>query len=176
MDDEHWRPIVGYESTYEVSDNGKVRSNRGRNGKPIVGWRLLKQRLDMQGRPCACLSLHGKQTRFLVSHLVADAFLPPKSLTDQVVRHLNDNPADNRVVNLARGTKSDNAKDAVHNGKWRAPKGIAHSRAKLTEDQVREIRILYATGNFTQRELALQFGVDHSTIGYIVRRQMWKHI
>jgi 16S rRNA U516 pseudouridylate synthase RsuA-like enzyme len=106
---------------------------------------------------------------------VAAAFLPQKSSTDQVLRHLNDNPTDNRVENLAWGTYSDNLNDAIRNGRSH-PKGESHCRAKLTEDNVREIRRLYATGEFTLKELAMRFGVHFSGIAKIVTRSTWKHV
>jgi len=164
---ETWKPIVGYEGTYDFSILGVRRVSTGR---------ILKQSLDGTGRPQVTLCLRGKQTHFLVSHLVADAFLPPKSSTDQVLRHLNDNPTDNRVENLAWGTYSDNAMDAFRNGKRHSPRGTANGRAKLTKADVLEIRRLYATGKFTQRELALKFGVLPSVISKIVLRKIWKHI
>lgn len=176
--EEKWKPIAEFEETYEVSDRHRVRSQyvpRGR-GKLGVVWRILKQTLDDYGRPVVTLYLRGKRRHFRVSHLVADAFLPPKSSDDQVLRHLNDDPTDNRLENLAWGTYSDNMADSIRNGKFRTSKGNANGMAKLTEDNVREIRRLYATGNFTQRELALRFGVSHATIGRIVRREIWKHV
>jgi hypothetical protein len=119
---------------------------------------------------------NGEQTVRKIHHLVADAFLPPKGPTDTVVRHLNDIKTDNRVENLARGTVEDNTADAVHNGSGFVGKGTAHGKAKLTEDIVREIRRLYATGNFTQQELGLRFGVNQQTISQIVRLEHWKHV
>ena len=163
--EEKWKPIVGFEGTYEVSILGVRRVSTGR---------VLKQSLDNHGCPHVILSLRGQQTTHRVAHLVADAFLPPKKPTDQVLRHLNDNKLDNRVENLAWGTHKDNAKDSIRNETF--VRGITHGMARLTEDIVREIRLLYATGNFTQKELALKFGVDKSAIGYIVRRKTWKHV
>jgi len=168
-----WQPIVGYEGRYAISTAYQVAS-LPRKGR--LRMRILKQSLDGHGCPRVTLCLHGKQTTHHVAHLVADAFLPPKGPTDQVLRHLNDIKTNNRIENLAWGTRSDNAFDAIRNGKWRAPKGIAHSRAKLTEDDVREVRRLYATGKFTQQELALKFGVSQMTISNIVRRKLWKHV
>jgi len=173
--EEVWKDVVGYEGTYEVSDGREVR--RIATGKSTYPGRILKQFLDSYSRPCVSLYLHGKRTTHRVSHLVADAFLSPKSSADQVLRHLNDDPTDNRLENLAWGTHSDNLRDAYRNGRINsAVRGIAHGSAKLTEDDVREIRRLYATGNFTQKELALRFSVDQSTISLIVRRCIWNHI
>lgn len=170
---EIWKPVVGFEGTYEVSILG-VRSKRGRNGTPIAYWRTLKPGFDTHGYRQVTLYLRGKRKNFLVAHLVADAFLPPKKPTDQVLRHLNDDPTDNRIENLAWGTYSDNMADAIRNDK--IPRGVAHYCAKLTEENVREIRRLYATGNFTQQDLALKFGVAQGVISDIVKRKKWKHV
>ena len=169
---EEWRSVVEFEGTYGVSDRWRVcRIAGGQGARP---GRILKQSLDTHGRPRVCLYFHGKKKTIRVSHLVADAFLPPKSSADQVLRHLNDDPADNRIENLAWGTYKDNTQDAIRNEKM--AKGIAHGRAKLTEDNVREIRRLYATGEFSYRELGLRFGVSDRAIYMIVQRKTWKHV
>jgi predicted XRE-type DNA-binding protein len=174
MGDEHWVPIVGYEGVYEISSTGNVRIRYVLGGQGRLGsWRLLKPVTDSDGYLFVNLCLNGKHTMHRIHHLVADAFLPEKCTTDRVVRHLNDVPSDNRACNLARGTYQDNAIDDVRNG---GRTGSANGNAKLTEDIVREIRRLYATGEFSQRELARRFGVSQSVISRIVGRQIWKHI
>lgn len=62
----------------------------------------------------------------------------------------------------------------VRNGKWL--KGEENKNAKLTEDTVREIRHLYATGSFTQQMLVDSFGVSCCAISRIIARRTWKHI
>jgi len=172
---EVWRAIAGYGGTYEISDGFRIRRIAGGKGARI--GRILKQCPDSKGYPQVTLYLRGKRKNLYVAHLVADAFLPPKNPTDQVLRHLNDDPTDNRPENLAWGTHSDNLRDAYRNGRIdSAVRGIAHGMAKLTEDDVREIRRLYATGEFTQRELALRFGVSQMAIWEIVLRKTWKHV
>lgn len=37
-------------------------------------------------------------------------------------------------------------------------------------------RTLYATGKFTQTELAMQYGVHQGTISTVVRRAGWKRV
>jgi hypothetical protein len=54
--------------------------------------------------------------------------------------------------------------------------GEGNANAKLTEDDVRQIRKVYAEGNISQRKLAAQYGVHASLIGFIVRRSHWKHV
>lgn len=55
-------------------------------------------------------------------------------------------------------------------------KGEGNASHKLTETQAAEIATLYATGQYSQRELAARFGVKHPTIGRILRGQDWKHV
>jgi len=177
MDEETCRLVVDYEGIYAVSETGQLRSRYVSGGRGCLGpWRLLKPAIGPRGYLYATLYLHGKQTTHRIHHLVADAFLPAKGPTDTVVRHLNDNKLDNCVENLARGTYSDNRLDSVRNGTGVRARGTEHGSAKLTEDDVREIRRLYATGEFSYRELGLRFGVNQSAIGKIVSRKTWRHV
>lgn len=57
-----------------------------------------------------------------------------------------------------------------------AVRGERRPQAKLTEDDVREIRRIYATGNWTYAQLAKRFNVGITTICDVVRRKAWKHI
>jgi hypothetical protein len=171
---ETWQPIAGCAETYGVSTNGGVRSKRHRNSKHTVDWRLLKPTLGRCGYLQVSLCLRGVRTTRLVHHLVADAFLPPRGPTDTVVRHLNDDKLDNRVENLARGTYSDNMLDAIRNA--RTARGIDQGSAKLDDNKVREIRLLYPTGSVSQRDLAAYFGVSQEMICQIIHRRHWKHV
>ena len=173
---EQWKYAPECEGLCQVSDLGGVRSRRDRNGRPIVGWRLIKPSVHRQGYLQIELRIGGRRRFYLVHRLVVDAFLPPKRPTDTVVRHLNDDPTDNRVCNLARGTQKENMADAIRNDKLRPCRGSLHGNAKLTEDDVREIRRLYATGTFSKRALAQKFGVSDVMIGLIVRWQSWQHV
>jgi hypothetical protein len=56
-----------------------------------------------------------------------------------------------------------------------AAAGEQHGSAKLDEIQVRKIRALAKLG-FTHRKLAHLYGVTHSVIGAIVRRETWRHL
>jgi hypothetical protein len=61
----------------------------------------------------------------------------------------------------------------LYGGKW---PGEACSTHKLTNEQVLEIRDLYAKGGSTQQVLGVRFGVSQVLIGLIVNRKAWKHI
>lgn len=105
------------------------------------------------------------------------------------VCHRCDNPACVNCDHLFLGTNEENTADRVSKGRSaagdrsgpalrpeRMPRGEAHGRAKLTNAAVIEIRRRYAAGGTSQPKLAREFGVDHTVIGDIVRREKWKHV
>lgn len=92
------------------------------------------------------------------------------------VCHKCDNPCCVNPAHLFLGSVGDNMNDKLAKGRGNQPKGENHGRSKLTEDNVREIRIKYAEGGVSQRELALKYAVSETIIGYITLRKRWTHI
>ena len=90
------------------------------------------------------------------------------------VLHECDNPRCVRPDHLWLGTKTDNARDRDQKG--RKAVGERINRAKLTADQVIDIRKSYAEGGVTTRGLGLQYGIDHAAIWRIIVRQRWAHV
>ena len=87
---------------------------------------------------------------------------------------------DNRkCVNPAHlwvGTKAENNADMFKKGRGRSfglVRGEDCPNAKLTWADVDEIRRIGKCGAATQRTLAHQFGVSHSTIGNVLREKTW---
>ena len=77
---------------------------------------------------------------------------------------------------LTFGTQADNIRDRDEAGRQARQKGVDHGGAKLTEEQVIEIRSRYAAGGVFQRALAAEYGVSQSVISEIVRRVSWAHL
>lgn len=161
-----WKPIPGYEGRYDVSDDGRVRSY-WRQPWRSTPQRELKQRMDTGGGyPTVQL---GRAKTFRVHRLVLEAFVGPRP-PGMGARHLNGNPADCRLSNLAWGTQAENMADSVQHKT--SPKGTRHGSAKLTEDDVRTIRRLLATGT-KQVDIAQQFGLNEATVRAIKARKTW---
>jgi hypothetical protein len=103
----------------------------------------------------------------------------PRPSSRMQARHTCDNPQCFNPAHLLWGSVKQNAED--RNGRNRQNKGEAVNTAKLTEDQVSEIRSLFqprvwgvTSGNVT--ELATRFRVTRQTIHKIGRGKDWKHV
>jgi hypothetical protein len=92
------------------------------------------------------------------------------------VCHTCDNPLCVNPAHLYLGTPLDNMRDMIERDRACWYVGEENPHAKLTEDQVREIRRLYAEGGWSYRRLAPMFGVNWSAIRQVVKRHTWKHI
>lgn len=116
---EEWRPIVGA-TDYEVSSLGRVRSldrHRGHGAsRRLLRGKVLKARLDSRGYFMVLITMDsGKRRNLSVHRQMCIAFHGQPPSPSHEARHLNDVKTDNRLDNLAWGTKSQNALDAVRN-------------------------------------------------------------
>jgi hypothetical protein len=96
-----------------------------------------------------------------------------------LIRHKCDNRLCCNPEHLEPGTIADNMRDKVERGRQYHPlyshKGQTNPFAKLTEDDVREIRVLLGFG-MKGAELATRFSVSEGCVSNIKSRRNWKHI
>ena len=124
---ERWKPVVGWEGFYEVSDRGRVRScertidypasKRARPYTAVVAPKMRKQTPAAQGKYLAVTLIRPgvPQQKPYVHTLVLEAFVGPRP-DGLVCRHRNGNNHDNRLRNLAWGTYAENNRDTVQHG------------------------------------------------------------
>lgn len=89
------------------------------------------------------------------------------------VCHKCDMPPCANPDHLFLGTHRENMLDAGRKGRLSVQLGERHHHAKLSLDQVREIRAL--RGQFTARELGVQFGVSACQISAVQTGRAWRH-
>jgi hypothetical protein len=173
--DEIWRVIPAYPN-YEVSDLGRVRRVAGRILKiwtpPPPHRKLPYTRVVLSDRGTRT------QKTLLLHRLVAQAFIPNPD-NKPCVNHINFDVLDARAVNLEWCTRKENALHSYHAGRWGQfrpqRRGAEHPSAKLTEDDVRKIREMSASG-MSDAEVAGMFGVSRWSVSEIRDRKTWKHV
>ena len=114
---EIWRPVVGYEDAYAVSNYGRVKNlARIDNMGKFKRERILRQPKAPNGYLHVHLSKDGKTKWCLVHRLVAEAFCE-KSEGCNVVNHIDNNPANNHSDNLEWTTYKGNMQWAAKQGR-----------------------------------------------------------
>jgi hypothetical protein len=156
---EIWKTIPSF-SNYEVSNLGRIRNKK--TGGFIKGSATRKGYLRTRLR-----NDQGEHKNLNFHRLVLLAFVGPLP-GGMVTRHLDGNQSNNRLSNLKYGTQSENSMDSVKHG--------TNPNQKLDAEDVKDIRRKYATGEYTQREIAKTFGVTPGSVSLIVRRKGWKHV
>lgn len=176
---EIWKDIKGYEGLYQISTQGRVKSlKRTRHCKNQFGEytvedpeKILNPGKNNHGYMSVVLYESQKRKTISVHRLVALSFIPNPSRKAQV-NHKNGVKHDNRIKNLEWVSNGENQIHSYKNGLARATYG----NARLTKDQVIEIRKLYDSGGYSQVELGRKFGVYKTTVNKIVRKLTWKEL
>lgn len=121
---ETWKPVLGFENEYSISNTGQVRSEdrmvpylKGPNvGKmKRVYSRILSQHKDPAGYLRVTLARDGKLYSKLIHILLLESFVSPRP-DGKWGLHWDDNELNNDLSNLRWGTPKENAEDSVRNG------------------------------------------------------------
>lgn len=166
-----YRDVAGFPG-YRVASDGTIWSRRKRGGGLRAEWRLLRPWCDRDGYYAANLYREGRGHTRQVHRLILEAFVGPCP-DGMETRHLNGDPADNRLENLAWGTRIENEDDKLRHG--RRARGERHHQAKLTWIDIVAIRALAKAGR-PCRSIAEEFGVGETAIHNIIARKKWRHV
>ena len=159
-------PIIDFPG-YFITTSGGVWS--GKKCRGVKGRWLKSQANVKSGHLKVTLQNQGSEYQRLVHKLVAEAFIGPCPEGLQV-RHLDGNPANNDVSNLAYGTPGENAADRTVHGTENF--GSRNGQAILTESDVWDIRGLVEAG-VPPKEVAAIFEVNRVTVSDIIAGRRW---
>jgi len=152
MPQEVWKPIVGYEGFYEVSNLGRVKAveriveNNG--GQQRRKERIMRLRIGRLGYLNVTLCRESITRVFSVHRLVAQAFIPNPE-NKPYVDHIDTDPSNNNVDNLRWVTQHENAMNPLtreHNSKSKMghpnylPSHSEESKRKISEKNRGKVR------------------------------------
>jgi hypothetical protein len=194
--DETWLPVPGWEEAYEVSNHGRLRSRdrvclrpAHRSKKQQCKGKIISlATVNKYGHLRARLHWQNKKVQIYIHQLVLLAFLGPRP-EGLEVRHINGDPTDNRLCNLAYGTRKENCADSVMHGTKKigalkvsaAKKGIAtvwgdnHGMAKLTTEAVVRMRKDFADG-MKSAEAGRKYGISQAHAHKILTGKAWTRV
>lgn len=179
---EIWRDVLGWEGFYQVSNHGRVKSldrivpsKRHGTSYTVRGQIMGLERNGAYQH--VTLSRSGRYKTVLVHRMVLEAFVGP--CPEGMEGCHNDGVGTNNCLdNLRWGTPKENQQDRFLHGTSNRGKhynlghtwnrGTKCGTARLTEDNVRKIRKLYASGGHSQRGLGRMFGVSHMRIADVL--------
>lgn len=175
---EEWKAIVGLEGKYEVSNFGRIRSldrvsysSKGRYFISHKGKIITLHRDRNKYLKATFYDLGGNKKILPIHRLVAIAFIPnPENKSS--VNHIDYNKLNNISTNLEWCTQKEN----VDHSKWYYGRGEDNPPAKLTNEQVLEIRAKYIPRVYTIRMLAKEYNICSSGVVRILQRKLWSHI
>lgn len=168
---EEWRPVPDYETLYEVSDHGRVRSIAARRG--TSAGRILKGRRTTDGYLKVILRDLGRDCSFFIHRLVVAAFRG-NILPDKEIDHIDGDKQNNCLTNLEAVSKLENMRRSFAKGR-NIVKGSTHRWATMTEADVSQIRLRVKQGE-KQNSIATEYGVTPTAINCLVLGKTWKHV
>jgi hypothetical protein len=179
---EIWKDVVGFESFYQVSNFGNVKSlNRivvsTDKGNYLRKGKILIKTIDHFGYERVGFTLNSKTVAKKVHRLVAEAFID-NPYNNPHINHIDGNKSNNHCSNLEWCTSSENAIHAFKIGLRVAPvynrKEERNNNSKLSSQQVKEIRNKYIPYKYSAKKLAIEYNVSESCITHILNNTSWK--
>ena len=134
----------------------------------------IKQRENSDGYMEVTLgTMDNRHAGVRVHRIIAEQFIP-NHLNLPEVNHKDYNRKNNCVENLEWSNHLDNVRYSAKVGHYDRHKGEDNGRAKVTVEDVKEIRQQYENG-IRVSEIAKKYSIGWSTVYNIVKNKTWNH-
>lgn len=160
---ENYPKVINYgrikKSAYLINEDGDIYST--------LSNKQIAFKFDKDGyKSAAFQSDDGKRVTYRTASLVLTAFVgpPPSSMKDPTVNHKDSDILNNNYLNLEWMERGMNS--SIRNVR---PKGELNGSAKLTADQVEQIR----KDTRSRREIAKDYGIHYSHVSSIRSGRVW---
>lgn len=165
---EEWRPVIGYEESYEVSSQSRIRNSKtGNLLTPSITKKMKYPRVSL---------MKNKKTNTEYLHrIVANAFVPNPSNKDEV-NHKDGDKSNCDIKNLEWVTHKENIHHAFATGLNKGSRGEKGSNAKLSEQEVIEIRYFSKENKKNKKDLAKEYETSVANVYSILYGHSWKHL
>lgn len=164
---EEWRPIVGWDAYYEVSDQGRVRRVIGGKGSRSHG--RCKVLTVANDRAVTSLNRPGEQVVILVHREMLRAFVGEPDDPTMEACHTNGNSLDNTLDNLRWGTSAENKADMMNHGRSTYLTGQAQKITEIVSDGTEMTYDLEVVGpwhNFSANDIVVHNSVNEYSTRY----------
>lgn len=175
---EFWLPIRGYESLYEVSNWGRIKSLEKvilySNGRRYLYEEKILKLNPSNGYKTISLVKDKAKLTHMVHRLVAIAF-KENPLNKPFVNHEDGDRSNNYYLNLNWSTNSENQLHSYNILGNKSVMGENNGASKLKKNDVLTIRELHLTG-ISQSQLGRLFSVCQESIRKIIYKETWAHV
>ena len=170
---ETWKPIKNFPG-YDISDYGRVRTWRDSQGRTYgrsMSHIITQDKAKHGGYPSVRIVKNGHYKHLCVHKLVLESFRSERKKGFEC-RHLDGNPQNNHLDNLAWGTSLENKNDIRRHG-GHMNRGVFNGNSKINEKIVAEIKHLLEQRNLSQSRIAKQFKISQPHVCGINKNRYW---
>ena len=168
---EEWRSIPEFDG-YQVSSLGRVKStDRFCGDRPgVTKGKILKPFRNKRGYLEVNLYKNSKSTAKIIHRLAAKAFIS-NDFNKPQVNHIDGNKLNNKISNLEWMSNSENQLHAYSLGLQPSRAGENNIKAKITNKNVTELKVLYNSGK-TIIDISKMMNINVSIIRNIIYKKV----
>lgn len=164
--------MSGYKNVIQPTTFEHIKANIKPSDVDLIKGKVVGYTRHLDEDGYVYVNLAGKPVR---EHAIIGYFIFGERMVGNQINHINGIKQDNLPQNLELCTPSQNAKHAFETGLRTALRGEESGTAKLSEQDVLEIKRLRAEG-LTLKDIGDKFGISFQQVSRICRGERRSHI